>query len=196
MKSRIALNFGILQRRYTLSCNILGSFTAYSMTRKNIYQKFEIIYNQFAEGIFRYTYFKVSDYELARDITSETFIKYWKILAEEKKITSHKALLYLIAKGFIIDNYRKKKNKRISLESVDERFLGALDTVEDTILQKQALAQVYTKIKQLKKDFQDILFLHYVEDLTVKEIAFIQKKNENAIRVMLHRALKSLKEKL
>lgn len=167
------------------------------MTRENIYQNFEIIYNQFAGGIFRYIYFKVSDYELARDITTETFVKYWKILSAEKKIVNHKALLYLIAKGLVIDYYRKKKNNKwISLESVDERLLGVIDTAEDSLLQKQELEQIYTKIKQLKKDFQDVLFLHYVEDLTAKEIAFIQKKKENAIRVMLHRALKSLKEKL
>lgn len=163
--------------------------------KDNIYKKFESIYNDLAGGIFRYVYFKISDYELARDITAEIFIKCWKILSEEKRITNHKALLYFIAKGLVIDHYRKKKNnKRISLESVNERLLGLLDKTEDTILQKQELAQIYIKIKQLKKDFQDILFLHYVEDLTIKEIAFIQKKKENAVRVSLHRALKSLKE--
>jgi len=165
------------------------------MTRGNIYQKFEIIYTQYAGGIFRYIYFKVSDYELARDITTEAFIKYWKILSVEKKIASPKALLYLIAKGLVIDYYRKKKNsKRVSLESIDERLLGVIDTVEDSLFKKQELEQIYRKIRRLKKDFQDILFLHYVEDLTVKEIAFMQKKKENAIRVMLHRALQSLKE--
>jgi len=165
--------------------------------KDNIYKKFETIYNQFAGGIFRYIYFKVSVYKLARDITSETFVKYWKVLSGEKKIENHKALLYLIAKGLVIDYYRKKgNNKRISLESVDERLLGLIDTAEDSLSQKQELEQIYIKIKLLKKDFQDILFLHYVEDLTIKEIAFIQKKKGNAVRVSLHRALKSLKESL
>ena len=163
--------------------------------KDTIYKKFELIYNNLAGGIFRYVYFKVSDFELARDITSEAFVKYWKVLSGKKKIENHKALLYLIAKGLVIDYYRKKKNnKRVSLESVDERLLGLIDTAEDSLLQKQELEQIYVKIKLLKKDFQDMLFLHYVEDLTIKEIAFIQKKKENAVRVLLHRALKSLKE--
>ncbi len=80
------------------------------------------------------------------------------------------------------------------MELVDERLLGLLDTIEDTLLQKQALEQIFVKIKHLKKNYQDVLFLHYVEDLTVKEIAYMQKKKENAVRVLLHRALQSLKE--
>ena len=165
------------------------------MKKESSYQKFEITYSKFAGGIFRYIYFRVSDYELARDITSELFVKYWKLLIQEKKIENHKALLYFIAKGLIIDHYRKKNHtKRVSLESVDERLLGLLDTVENSLLQKQKLEEIYAKIKLLKKSYQDMLFLHYVEDLTVKEIAYIQKKKENAIRVLLHRALRSLKE--
>jgi len=167
------------------------------MQKKNIYQKFENCYQEFASGIFRYIYFKVSDYELAKDITSETYVRYWKIVSQGKQVENHKALLYFIAKGIIIDYYRKKKNsKRVSIEFVDERLLGSLDPIEDALLQKQELEHIYIKIKQLKKEFQEVLLLHYVEDLKIKEIAFIQQKKENAIRVLLHRALKSLKESL
>ena len=164
---------------------------------KRIEKQFETSYTEFSQGIFRYIYFKVSSYELAEDITEDTFVKYWKILSKGEMVANQKALLYFIAKGFVIDHYRKKKNtKKVSLENIDERLLGVLDTMEYTISQKQELEEVYAKIKKLKKDYQDILFLHYVEDITIKEIAFIQKKKENALRVLLHRALIALKEKL
>lgn len=167
------------------------------MEKEKHYHSFEVIYKEFAGGIFRFIYFKVSNYELTQDLTADTFIRYWKVLAKGETIDNHKAFLYFIAKGLVIDYYRKKKkNKQISLESVDERMLRAIDTAEDAISQKQELEEIYAKIKQLKKSYQDILFLHYVEDLTVKEIAFVQKKKENAIRVFLHRALRSLKETL
>ena len=157
---------------------------------------FEMNFKKFAGSIFRYIYFKVSDYELAQDLTEETFIRYLKVL-REGKIDNHKALLYLIAKGFIIDYYRKKKNsQKISLDKIDERLLSKFDNTENAIAQLQELEDVYEKIKKLKKEYQEILYLHYVEDLTIKEIAFIQKKKENAIRVYLYRALKALKEKL
>ena len=164
---------------------------------KDIKKQFEASFTEFATGIFRYIYFKVSNYELAQDLTEETFVRYWKRLKDGKEIENHKALLYFIAKGLIIDHYRTKKNsKKLSLETVDERLLAASDDIEDAIAQKQELEQVYTKIRKLKKEYQDVLFLHYVEDLSIKEIAFIQKKQENAVRVLLHRALQELKKKL
>lgn len=163
---------------------------------KSIEKHFEINFKKFAGSIFRFVYFKVSDYELAQDITEETFIRYLKVL-KEGKVENHRALLYFIAKRFIIDYYRKKKNSRkILLDNIDERLLSSFDNTEEAIAQIQKLEYVNEKIKKLRKEYQDILFLHYVEDLTVKEIAFIQKKNENAIRVFLHRALKELKKKL
>ncbi|HXS14679.1 MAG TPA: sigma-70 family RNA polymerase sigma factor [Candidatus Saccharimonadales bacterium] len=175
--------------------NISCFFTAYSM-KTDIVKQFEMQYRQLAGGVFRYVYFKVSGYELAQDITEETFVRYWKVLTKKKSIDSHKALLYFIAKGLIIDTYRKKSNKKISLETIDERLLAVQDTMEDTVSQNQELEQVYANIKKLKKDYQDILFLHFVEDFSIKEIAYIQKKSENSLRVLLHRSLKALKEKL
>jgi len=41
---------------------------------KSIENQFAKIFKEFAGSIFRYIYFKVSDYELAQDITEETFI--------------------------------------------------------------------------------------------------------------------------
>lgn len=162
-----------------------------------IEKRFEASFIEFATGIFRYIYFKVSEYELAQDLTEETFVRYWKRLKDGKAIDNHKALLYFIAKGLVVDHYRiKKYSKKQSLETVDERLLAVSDNYEDALAQKQELEQVYTKINKLKKEYQDVLFLHYVEDLSIKEIAFIQKKQENAVRVLLHRALRQLKENL
>ncbi len=161
------------------------------------YQLFEKAYRQYAQGRFRFIYFKVSDYELAKDFTTDTFIRFWKQLVNGKKIQNDKALLYFIAKGITIDYYRKKNNtKRVSLDTIDERLLGVIDPAEDKFSIKQELEQVYIKLKKIKKEYQDVILLHYVEDLKISEIADVLNKKGNTVRVLLHRALKSLKEKL
>lgn len=159
------------------------------------YHIFEKVYGELSKGIFRYIYFKVSDFELAQDLTADTFIRYWKVLLQKEEIENDKALIYKIANGIVIDYYRQKKEKnKVSLENIDERLLGVFEGFEDTIDLKQKVQEVFTKMKKIKKEYQDVLLLHYVEDMTIKEIAFIQNKKENAIRVFLHRALKLLKE--
>jgi RNA polymerase sigma-70 factor (ECF subfamily) len=165
------------------------------MENKNKFHIFEKVYGQLSKGIFRYIYFKVSDFELAQDITADTFIRYWKVLLQKKEIENDKALIYKIANGIVIDYYRRKKEKNnVSLENIDERLLGIFEGFEDTIDLKEKVQEVFIKMKEIKKEYRDVLLLHYVEDLTIKEIAFIQNKTENAIRVFLHRALKLLKE--
>lgn len=167
------------------------------MEGEKLHRRFEEAYRQFAQGIFRFIYFKVSDYELARDFTADTFIRFWKQLAKGKEIQNNKALLYFIAKGITIDYYRKKKNTRsVSLEKIDERLLGVIDTDEDKFSTREELEQVYIKLKEIKKEYQDVLLLRYVEDLRISEIAGVLNKRENTIRVLLHRALKTLKKKL
>lgn len=167
------------------------------MDKGKQYQAFDRAYRQFAQGIFRFIYFKVSDYELAKDLTADTFIRFWKQLVNGTKIQNNKAFLYFIAKGITIDYYRKKKNtKSVSLDIIDERLLGVIDSAEDKFSMKQELEQVYVKLKAIKKEYQDVLLLHYVEDLRISEIAVVLNKRENTVRVLLHRALKTLKEKL
>lgn len=165
------------------------------MESEILYRSFEVIYKQFAQGLFRFIYFKVSDYELTQDLTEDTFVRYWQVLIKGVNIENHKAFLYRIAKGKVFDYYRKKgKSRRIGLEKIDERLLGVIDTVEDSISLKQEVEQIYIRMKKLKKEFQDVILLHYVEDLEIKEIAFVLNKQENAVRVLLHRGLRSLRK--
>lgn len=167
------------------------------MENGKLHHQFEEVYRQYAQAIFRFIYFKVSDYELAKDFTADTFIRFWEQLVNDKAIQNNKAFLYFIAKGITIDYYRKKKNaKNVSLDTLDERLLGVIDAGEDVISVKQELEQVYVKLKEIKKEYQDVLLLHYVEDLKISEIAQVLNKKENTVRVLLHRALKTLKEKL
>ncbi len=158
-------------------------------------QLFEQAYQQYSPGIFRFIYFKVSDHGLAEDFTADTFTRFWKLLASGKSIQNDKALLYFIARGIVIDHYRKKQlSQNVSLDTIDERLLGVLVGTEDNLSTKQDLNRIYTRLKEIKKEYQDVLLLHYVEDLKISEIADILHKKENAVRVLLHRALKALKE--
>ena len=49
-------------------------------------------------------------------------------------------------------------------------------------------------IKKLKQDYQEVLLLKYVEELKITEIAKVLGKSSVNVRVLLHRAVKKLKE--
>ncbi len=157
-------------------------------------KKFNTVYKEFAGSVFRYIYFKVSDYDVAADLTADTFTRFWKVSVREP-IDNAKAFLFSIANGIIIDYYRKKKKqKKVSLDVIDEWLLGVIDKNEDVLSNKQEITYIFLKLKKLKKTYQDILLLYYVEELKIEEISLVLHKTENNTRVILHRALQALKQ--
>jgi len=159
-------------------------------------KEFNKVYKEFSSSIFRYIYFKVSDYEAAADLTADTFTRFWKVSLRDS-IGNTKAFLFSIANGIVIDYYRKKqKQKKVSLDVIDEWLLGINDTNEEMLSNKQEITYIFKKLKKLKKIYQDILILYYVEELQIDEISMILNKTENNTRVILHRALQSLKKLL
>jgi len=161
-------------------------------------EAFSKIYDLYVDKIYRFVYFKVSSIPEAEDITSQIFLKIWQ-LSLEGKIKAEKsfqAFLYKIARNTVIDYYRDLRNKRqtVSLEEAintpDEKTV-AQDKEMDKEIEKEDLAE---KIKKLKSEYQEIIILHYLNELSIKEIADILKKRKGNVRVILHRALKALKE--
>jgi len=48
----------------------------------------------------------------------------------------------------------------------------------------------------LSDDYREVINLHYLDDLSIKETAQILNRPEGTVRVMIHRALKELREQL
>ena len=157
---------------------------------------FSQIYDQYVEKIYRFVVLKVSSQEIAEDLTSETFIRCWEKFKEDQdRIENTQAFLYQIARNLVTDHYREKG--RTQFVSAD--FVSIVDprpTLEENSLTNSDLDTIKAGLINLKENYQEIIIWHYIEDLSVPEIAKILTKSEGAVRVTLHRALKSLKKEI
>ncbi len=157
-------------------------------------EQFSNIYDQYIEKIYRFVYLKVDSREIAEDLTSKVFLKGWEAYKSQKDIINPGAFLYKIANNMVIDHYREKgRTKIISAENV----LYAVDprtTPQDMAILSSDVSIVKTAIQKLKKDYQDVIIWHYLDDVPIADVAKIMDKPEGTIRVMLHRGLKELKE--
>jgi len=157
-------------------------------------ESFGIIYEIFAERIYRYIYLKTSSREEAEDLTQQVFVRAWEALPQfEFKKNPFSSWLYSIARNLITDFYRKKKpdfslDSENALEMPDD-----LDLTERLIIQDE-VRQVFEAINQLPLEQKDLLLLRFVDDLSYDEIASIMNKSPLTLRVIQHRALKRLKE--
>ena len=158
-------------------------------------QAFGKLYDLYVEKIYRFVYFKTSNKEDSEDLTSEVFLKTWNYLMEntETEILSFSGLIYRITRNGIIDHYRKKaKSKEVSLENVVE--LVSDNLLQERVGDKYDVEKLMLLIKKLKQDYQEVLILKYIEELSIAEIAVIMGKSNVSVRVTLHRAVNKLKE--
>jgi RNA polymerase sigma-70 factor (ECF subfamily) len=153
---------------------------------------FEHIYNQYIDKIYRFVFIKVSSRETAEDLCSETFSRFWQELKQGKNIENPCAFLYHVARNLIIDHYRTKP--RIQLASVEgAQIIDPGVNLEQEQLLKSDLDTIKAGLARLKQDEQDIIIWRYLDELSIPEIAKMLDKTETAVRVALHRALKTLK---
>jgi len=164
-------------------------------------EQFGEIYDLYIEKIYRFVYLKVNSQEIAEDITSKVFTKGWEVYKrkfqdqdQNNEIHNPGAFLYQIARNAVIDYYRQKnRTNAVSADAAPELLDNRTGAYDKAVLAAD-VERVKKAIGSLKKDYQDVLIWHYLDDVPVAEIAQILNKKEGAVRVMLHRGLRDLKE--
>ena len=163
---------------------------------KSSKEQFSLIYDQYIEKIYRFIYLKVDSQETAEDITSKVFLKGLEAYKKDQEINNPGAFLYQIARNTIIDHYRENdRTKKISTEFTGEIVDPKTNLYEKAVL-NESIETTKLAIQNLKKDYQDVIIWHYLEDMPIAEIAEILNKPVGTVRVMIHRGLKSLKDEL
>jgi RNA polymerase sigma-70 factor (ECF subfamily) len=160
------------------------------------------IYDCYYPQILRYIARRVFDYDTAYDITANTFYKaFCKIKDFKWQNISIAAWLYRIASNEIKKHYRKFSIfKQVNIADI-ENFLTDPESADSEIkaaqeeLEKNDQAKkLHQYMKQLKENYHQFLILRYWEKKSLKEIAEIFGKNENNVKIILHRATKKLKK--
>jgi len=165
--------------------------------RKGDTESFGRIFDFYHEKIYRFVYLKVATGEDAEDITAEAFLKVWQYIKEGKKIQSLQAFLYQVARNLVVDFYRRKG---LPTESIDDAEITIADrsdlSLEEKMILKSDMAQIEGALRILKDVYREVIILHFLNELSLAEIAKIIGKTPGATRVLLHRGMKALKEVL
>jgi len=156
-------------------------------------EAFGRLYDIYADRIYRHIYYRTSNVEDARDLTQEVFLKAWHGLPRfQRNKASFLSWLFTIAHNRVIDYYRTKKyHSYLDNEIVmEDRGKGPQELVEAKFTQQQ----VRRAILQLPEEQQQVILMSFIEGFEYSEIAAALNKTEGNIRVIMHRALKRMRE--
>lgn len=166
-------------------------------------EAFASIFDRYFQKIYRFVYFRVGTREDAEDLTSDVFLQFQSHLNRGGEVRNLSGLLYQIARNKVIDFYRSRKIDQVPLQDIEtgEEMLGALtqfilSNASEELAVQVDINNVMTALGRIKTEYREVVMLHYVAEMTIKEIAEALEKKENNIRVMLFRALSTLRETL
>lgn len=153
------------------------------------------LYDTFLDTIYRFVYVRVGKREDAEDITEQIFVSMFTAIGRYVKTNvPFEAWMYRIARNKVIDYYRNHKlhvQLEEAAEVADTRPLPEEQTA--LVLSKEA---VMKSVSKLPHQYQEILILKYIEDKSNKEISAVLAKPVAHIRVLQHRAIQALRNKL
>lgn len=161
-------------------------------------QQFTQIYKKEADAVFRYVLLRVSNKEEVLDIVQDTFTRFWQSWNKET-IEYPRSFIFTVARNRIIDWYRKKKPQSLEamVESEDGQVFDIPDEKMQTDIKLSAEASVVLKaLDKLSTGYREAVYLRFVEDLTLAEIAKILATTPNAVSIRLNRGLDELRNHL
>lgn len=150
---------------------------------------FDEVFATYGDAIFRFCIVKVSNVELAEDMTQEVFMRYWSYLRADKEIQNPRALLYTIANNLAKDWYKKKK-----ADSLDDQIALGYDPIEKSPGPELAAEhqEIIMALQHLEEQDRELMVMRYVDGLEPRDIAAILSESANVVSVRLNRATKRL----
>ena len=146
------------------------------------------------EKLSRYCYLYLKNPQDVEDIVSETFIKAYKNL---DKFHGDNAIPWLctIARNTIFVNFRKFEHKNV-IRSTDYE-----DILEDETQNTESYAEnneqskeLYRLLNILENAQKEAITLRFIQEMEYAEIAAVMGKSENAIRLLVSKGLKKIKD--
>jgi RNA polymerase sigma-70 factor (ECF subfamily) len=151
-------------------------------------------YDQYADELYRFCFFKVSDSERAQDLVQDVFARYWQTIRTGTKVEHPRALLFTIARNRITDWYRKKKED--SLDVLTEGGIELPGQTSGDVTRAAEYHEILAAVDELDELSREAVLLRFTEGWTPSEIASLNNESANAVSVRLNRAVKKLQDRL
>jgi len=155
---------------------------------------FALLYQEYVNPIYRYTYLRVGQAGLAEDLTQEVFLRALQSIGSYRwKGKLFVSWLFRIAHNLIIDHYRRaKKNKCIPLAETVTNV--ASDDPVATAEQRMELSGLKRAIEKLPAQQREVISLRFGTDLSVAETAVAIGKTEGTVKKLQYVAIAKLRK--
>lgn len=155
---------------------------------------FEIVLQRFEIPLLQYAARIIGDREKARDVVQETFIKFQRNGALDRG-GEPATWLFTVCRNGALNICRKEKRMMYLDEEAIESEEDQQPMPYERIEEEEAAGFLTRIIATLPARQQEVLRLKFQNELSYQQIADITKTTANSVGVLIHTALKTLRQR-
>lgn len=166
--------------------------------------QFDALYRRYLAQVYSYAFYELGDHHEAEDVTERTFLAALANLdrfeerarpADGEGSSTFRVWLFRIARN-VVANQRRTRRRRPTAPIDAAAHVADPQDVERGAAIRDEAADAWRAVARLPADRRRAIVLRFVEEMSTAEIAGILGKSEGAVRVLIHRALRSVAREL
>jgi RNA polymerase sigma-70 factor (ECF subfamily) len=161
---------------------------------------FDALYRRYLAQVYSYAFYELGDHHEAEDATERTFLAALTNLdrfeerarpSDGEGASTFRVWLFRIARNVVANQRRgRRRHPQAPIEAA-VLVADPLD-VERSAATRDEAAAAWRAVGRLPADRRRAVVLRFVEEMSTAEIAGILGRSEGAVRVLLHRALRTV----
>jgi RNA polymerase sigma-70 factor, ECF subfamily len=160
--------------------------------------EFSQLYRDHLRDVYSYSYYRTGNHHDAEDLTEQTFLQAYRHFERAQRESKGRPLrpwLIRIAHN-LAANYYRDRSRRPQTQLEDASLISAPHDTETLVENREELEAVLTGVANLPDDRREALIMRFALGMDNREIARTLGRSEGATKVLIHRAIRQLEERL
>lgn len=162
--------------------------------------QFDALYRRYLAQVYSFAFYELGNHHDAEDVTARVFLQALAALprfeerarpADGEGASTFRVWLFQIARNAVATQRRTLRRRPQAPLEAAEFVMDASDPSADLSRRESARSAVEA-LRRLPADRRRALVLRFVDEMSTSEIAGVLGRSEGAVRVLIHRALRSM----
>ena len=165
-------------------------------------RRFEPLYRKYVAQVYSFAVYELRDHHAAEDVTEQVFLRALAALPRFQERapgpdgpSTFRVWLFQIARN-VISNERRSRRRRPAEPLAAAGSLAAPDDPARAAAERDLSERAWRAVDRLPDLRRRAVILRFVEEMTPREIAGVLGRSEGSVRVLIHRALRSVADDL